>query len=359
MEARKTLNISLYAPAVAVFATALAYLMAARSWITLLYVGKASDTLTTCVGWIYPRFFTEKHRFPVDFFIQKADQVMIRLVLVLCIGLYIGFRINNKNAEKIDITSKEKLQNYDLTWLPIYFTTLALLFTWDWYLDLQALYEARAFYAPVFLLRILHLPFPSREASFFCCMLLWISALGVTFGGRARAYFATLFFVLFLVLQGYQMSFYKIDHTFALFTYWAALMPVILYLLDKKQDASWYIVCLQIALCLPYTFAGIEKIAIAGFAWLQPYTLQAYLHMHAQPWGLWLAKSDVLCTILSILMLGFELFFILVVRYHWAKFVFLPAGILFHISTYLLMGAGAWIHPWWLCYGIFLLNQRK
>jgi len=58
-------------------------------------------------------------------------------------------------------------------------------------------------------------------------------------------------------------------------------------------------------------------------------------------------------------MLGFELFFILVVRYRWAKFVFLPAGILFHISTYLLMGAGAWIHPWWLCYGIFLLNQRK
>ena len=47
------------------------YVWGARSWVADLYAGKATNTLTGLVEWVYPRFFTEKHRFTLDFFLQK------------------------------------------------------------------------------------------------------------------------------------------------------------------------------------------------------------------------------------------------------------------------------------------------
>ncbi len=383
MESRKPLKISLYILLSLIAIISLAYALYVRTWVADLYAGKASEGLTAWVQGIYPRFFTEKHRFPLEFFLQKTDQMLIRGGLSLMI-VWVAWFYPSLPAPK------NKERNFiPLTWLPFYFTVLAFVFTWDWYFELRNLHEAKVFYQPVFLLRILHLPFPSVQASLVLCLLMWASALGVWAGKQASSYFAVLFFVLFVLLQGFQMSFYKIDHTFALFTYWAALMPIILYHIklslkppskleggekaplqigegfgerlqkQENKDEVWSILLLKIAVALPYTLAGIEKVAISGFAWFQAETFQAYLHLHGQPLGLWVASHAWLCMVLSIGMMFFELGFILVVYVPWTRFIFLPAGILFHLGTYNLLGAGAWIHPWWLCYGVFWISTEK
>lgn len=359
------------------------YLFVVRDWVIALYNDQASDTLKAWVGWLYPRFFTEKHRFSLAFFLQKTDQMMLRLGFVgIVLFVWRSFFPAFLSSPTLSVFKNSSSQI--VFGLRVYFSLLALFFTWDWYFELCHLQEARAFYSPVFLLRLFGLPFPTVQASLILCLLLWISAVGVSVGKQASVYFAGLFFVLFVVLQGYQMSFHKIDHHFALFTYWAFLMPFLLasvYAVPKGkiilpdqtsveiprqaqrrlmlQDQHFWIFLMQLSVALPYTIAGLEKILIGGLGWFQPYTLQAYLHLHAQPWGLWVAKSEILCGILSVGMLLWETFFVLVVFFAWARWVFLPAGILFHLGTYLLLGAGAWIHPWWLCYGIFFFSVGK
>lgn len=319
----------------------LLYVFWIRVWVIDLYAGKASDTLTEIVQWIYPRFFTEKHRFEVTFFLAKADQVVFRFWLVL-VGILYFYPCLPQPKENTSIDIR----------FCYYFTFLALFFTWDWYIELSNLYEARFFYQPVFLLKLCHLPFPTREASLGLCILMWGSALGVSWAGKWRVHCAVVFVGLFIVLQGYQFSFHKIDHHFALFSYWAVLMP---FLLSGALPFS----ILPFVIALPYTIAGIEKIAVGGLAWFMPYTLRGYLRLHGEVWGLWVAEYIWLCGVLSILTVLFEIFFITVVWFRWAKWVFLPAGVLFHILTYLLMGVGAWLHPWWLCYGVFLWNFKE
>lgn len=340
------------------------YVCYARTWVASLYVGKASSSLTEAVQWIYPRFFTEKHRFPLAFFLQKADQLMLRFCLatLLLIGLFLSYQYEKTKRYLFPTLA---LPTQALTILRYYFVGLVFVFTWDWFFELRNLYEARAFYQPVFILKVLHLPFPTVQVSAGLCVLMWASALGILGRGQARLYASILFFVLFVLLQGYQMSFHKLDHTFALFTYWAGLMPFIIWESrlalpnDARTSPAWAVSVLQLALALPYVLAGVEKIAIGGLAWFRPETFRAYLHLHSEPWGLWVAQSDALCVLLGGGMLVFEVGFILVVFYRWAKFVFLPIGILFHLGTYTLMGAGAWIHPWWLCYGVFLFSPKK
>lgn len=330
------------------------YVGQARNWVVDLYANKATNWLTNFMEWIYPRFFTEKNRFPLSFFLQKADQVVGRFVVAV-LGCLIFLWFYRQHQSEKDVASSDVSAK---TWrlLGAYFCVLAMIFTWDWYIELSNLYEARFFYQPVFLLKILYVPFPTPQSSLILCVLMWLSALGVALGGKWQVYSATVFAVLFVVLQGFQLSFHKIDHTFALFTYWACLMP---FGCVAGTDRKFVLKAIQFAIALPYTIAGIEKIAVGGTAWFEPYTFQAYLRLHGQSWGLWLAQFSGLCMFLGIAMLFFEVFFLSVVFFKWARLIFLPLGIIFHIGTYTLLNVGALIHPWWLCYGVFFFNFEK
>jgi hypothetical protein len=66
------------------------------------------------------------------------------------------------------------------------------------------------------------------------------------------------------------------------------------------------------------------------------------------------AESDLLCVLLPTLALLFELGFIVIVfRPAWT-WVFLPAGILFHAGTYLLLGVGWYFNGWVATYVFFI-----
>jgi uncharacterized membrane protein (DUF485 family) len=331
------------------------YIFFARAWVEALYAGKASGELNGLIQWIYPRFFTEKHRFSLDFFLNKTDQIITRFVLL--VGLLVVWWWSRKNT--IFNRNLPTILPQHTHYLVYYFSLLALFFTWDWYFELAKLYEVKAFYQPVFLLKILQLPFPTPLVSLILCIILWVSAVYIAVGKQAKNIAAVLFFALFVLLQGYQMSFHKVDHHFALFTYWAFLMPYYLWEIEKKpQQSPQSFFYIQLCIALPYTIAGIEKFLIAGFAWFQADTLKAYLHLHAQPWGLWVAQSDVICILLSVVMMLLELGFVLVVFFTKAKWIFLPLGVLFHIGTFTLLNIGAIVHPWWLCYGVFLWSSK-
>ncbi|HEX8528541.1 MAG TPA: hypothetical protein VF646_00895, partial [Cytophagales bacterium] len=252
--------------------------------------------------------------------------------------------------------------------LRILFYAALLFFSHEWYFDLSARYGATVFYQPLPLLRLLHLGFPPPPVLAVLCGLLW-AACGLAMLNVRPVAAAGLAAGLFVLLQAWLYSFEKMDHTYALLTYAALPMP---FLLAERQrarregqpfQAAWPLRLIQLVIGLVYLQTGLEKLLIGGPGWLHPETFRNYLYLHQAPLGLWVARSDGLCVLLPALALGFELGFIGVVfRPAWA-WVLLPAGVLFHAGTYLLLGVGWYFNGWIATYIFFVpweyFTQRR
>ena len=58
-----------------------------RDLVILVYADQAPSWFDDLVAAIYPRFVVERHRFELSLFLNKADQIFIRLNFCLAIGL--------------------------------------------------------------------------------------------------------------------------------------------------------------------------------------------------------------------------------------------------------------------------------
>jgi len=333
-----------------------------RQWVILAYEQKAPNWFQSLVQIIYPRFGVEKQRFPLSFFLQKADQVILRFALV---GIMSSIFLLLRQSPAF---FRQKIRQYwdanttttNFRWQLQGFAGLMLLFTWDWYFYLKNLEQARVFYAPIFPYHLLHLPFPAPHWLLIFCGLFWLA--NITLLAKFKVFWSSLTSVFFfLLLQGYMYCFHKLDHTYATLTYVALLIPVLAWYYQKsiqqgdRQVASWPWRLMQILITLVYFQAGLEKLFIGGLEWLQPNNFRAYLYMHPTTLGAWLSKSDFWCTVLPLGALTIQLGFISVIFYPRLKWLFIPLGITFHLSTYLLLGIGWFYSPWMLVY-IFLID---
>jgi hypothetical protein len=327
--------------------------------------GTAPEWFQGLVNAAYPRLAVEKHRFEAAFFLRKADQVVLRFALVAGLLLTGRYLLGRRPGLWVYLHAfwNRPVPTGRVRVLRILFYASLLFFSHEWYSDLSARYGAAVFYKPLPLLRLLALDFPPPPLLAVLCGLLWatcsLAMLGVWAVGSAG-----LAAGLFVLLQAWLFSFEKMDHTFALLTYAALPMP---FLLAGRQralregqpgQAAWALRLIQLVIGLVYLQTGVEKLLIGGPGWLHPETFRNYLYLHQAPLGLWVSGSDVLCVLLPALALGFELGFIVVVfRPTWAR-VFLPAGVLFHAGTYLLLGVG-WYFNGWIATYIFFIPWEK
>jgi hypothetical protein len=200
----------------------------------------------------------------------------------------------------------------------------------------------------------------------FIIWLIWlISCIFLFFGKYNTIFFAILGGFLFVLMEGYLFSFHKIDHHTALLTYLLFLLPFLLYSQKKAIQKNslivdaWALFLMRLSVVSAYFLAGLEKVLIGGFAWLSPEHIQIHLKSHESSLGLWLAKFDIFCTFLGLLGILFELLFILILFFPKLKYSILFFGIGFHLSNYFLLGVGALLHPWILCYVIWLNIEKK
>jgi len=336
-----------------------------RPLVSEAVAGTAPDWFQGFVYQLYPRLAVEKHRFEAAFFLGKADQVVLRfgLVNLLLAGGWFAYRQKLAFRGFLSTFWNRPVDVRRIPPLRVLFCAALLLFSYGWYPDLAARHQAVAFYKPLPLLRVLHLGFPPLWALALLCGLLLaaITAVLVNFKATWSAGVAALLFVL---LQAWLFSFEKMDHTYALLTYAALPLPFLLAehakarRLGQPLQAGWPLWLIQLVIGWVYLQSGLEKVLIGGLAWLHPETFRNYIYLHQAPLGMRVASSDLWCVLLPLLALLFELGFILVVfRPAWA-WLLLPAGIVFHAGTYLLLGVGWYFNGWVATYIFFIPWER-
>ena len=348
-----------------VVAVLLTYWLGLRHWVTLAYHQQAPEWFQTLIHYLYPRFGVEKQRFSLEFFLSKADQVVMRFALVSLGSLSFVYLYKKR------VGLRQKVSQYWNGHTTLYnaqrqlqvFAGVLFLFTWDWYFYLSTLGKAVAFYSPILPYRLLHLPFPSPFWLLVLYASFWLANLALLC--KFRVVWASIVSVLlFVLLQGYMYCFHKVDHTYATLTQVALLMPLLAWhyrqgmRIASSKVAAWAWRLMQLSIVFTYFQAGLEKLLIGGFGWASAHSFRSYLYLHPTSLGTWVASSNFWCTVLPLAAMLFQLGFVSIIFYPRLKRLFLPAGILFHLGTFMLFGIGWYYSPWMLVY-LFFIEWKK
>ncbi|MCP4522476.1 MAG: hypothetical protein GY827_12415 [Cytophagales bacterium] len=314
-----------------------------REQVGFLYEGKADTWFQEIIEQVYPRFEVEKHRFNLSFFLEKSQQVILR-VSMFVLFLMMLLWVKTESIKKY-FNQKKDIQNEQ--YFRVLFYACVLIVSYDWFPSLLSLENMRPFYHPISFLKV----FGEMPPIFFnlgIYLLMVICSILCIFNIQAK-WISWIVITCFIYLHGLFCSFEKMNHVFTTFIYVGLLFPF-----SFHSQTSWNIQLLRIAVCLTYFFAGTEKLLISQFAWVSPDTFRSYLLMHEAPLGLWVAKQDFLCYIFPSFALGFQLTFCLVLLFPKLTKWYLLGGWGFHWGTTFLFGISWLTNPWLMPYLFFI-----
>lgn len=327
--------------------------------------GEAPEWLAALVDYFYPRLKVERHRFDEAFFIEKARQLGIRMVLVMVLLSVFFYRFDSLQPcwERF---WHRKIAVRTVGWLISTYYVGMLYYMHEWWYDFAYFPRYESFYRPISFLSLLDVPFPPVWLNWTMYGWLMISTVACIF--RLKLFFFSVnVAIIFLVAHAYYFSFEKIDHGFATFGYVAMLMP---FLIKSYQDArrshndyldGWALWLMQSAIAFSYFLSGVEKILMGGTAWFFEHHLSAYLAASPTLSAKILLQYPLLVQAISIFILCFQLTFPIILVYPRITWLYLLSGIFFHVQTKLVMDIGTWISPWiwvYVCF-IFPLWQKK
>jgi len=347
--------------AISIFLITVIYFLFIKNQIENIFLSNSLSSLSDLIEFIYPRFIIERERFEPGFFIKKADQVVLRFVLinVTLFLLYYLLKKSHKFKRKWIIFWNQEASTFNLNFFINAFYLGLFAFSIDWYWGFEKMVQLNIFYHPLLLFKFLGNSYPSLLLLQSLCVLLYLFCFLILFRYKTVLFSISACF-LFILLQSFLYGFEKTDQTFAIFNYLAMLMPFLIFFFktdkgeDKKNRKSTFLVLIKIIIGLCYFQAGLEKILISNLNWFSASTLQHHLLTHPTQFGLWVSQFEWLCILLQTASLLFEIGFITIVFFPKMKYVFLPVGILFHLSTFWLMGIGGWFNSWIFAYMFFI-----
>jgi predicted DCC family thiol-disulfide oxidoreductase YuxK len=125
---------------------------------------------------------------------------------------------------------------------------------------------------------------------------------------------------------------------------------------ETSPYARWPLRLIGIILCLVYFFCGYAKLRIGGLDWMNGETLAYWLLQDADAYSIQLplivAQYPDLLKPLSISVVVIELTFPVILFVPRLVWLYLPAGLGFHLGTFLLMNTHfIW---WWFTYMVFI-----
>jgi len=128
------------------------------------------------------------------------------------------------------------------------------------------------------------------------------------------------------------------------------------WLTARSPMAGWPLATVQWLFAIVYLSAAGSKLAVAGWDWMNGFTLQYHLAVDATHngvgLGLWLSRQHALVQALSWMTILFEATFFLVLLMPRLRWVYLPLGAAFHIGIYFAMHAP--FFPWVVLYAAFI-----
>jgi hypothetical protein len=340
---------------------ALFYFSHARGWVSMAYEGNAPVWLENLMQLVYPRFEVEKHRFELSFFINKADQLVFRLIFLAFItALYFILARSGHYQQRLESFWNRKEKRKKIRNLIIVFYLGVIYYCADWLIDLSQFWNIHAFYKPIPIYKALGINFPSVSIIFGIYLTLILASLSIVVRVKPLL-FSIIATFCFIYLQGLMYSFEKTDHRYATLTYAMILMPFLIY--EEKNagegtlQKGWPLQLIKVSIVLVYFFAGIEKLFTSGFSWVSVETFRTYIYLHQAPVGLLAAKNEWAALFLSTMALVFQLGSILVLFFPRLTTLFIIGGISFHAGTVLLFGIGDYFTPWLFVY-IFFINWK-
>lgn len=124
---------------------------------------------------------------------------------------------------------------------------------------------------------------------------------------------------------------------------------------------GWFFVFARVFFALMFFLAGLGKLLQTGGSWLDGETLRFWaLRYHfwkGSDLGLWLAQDLSLCQFFSILVVGFELSFVLLLFFPRLMALYLPASAFFLASVYFVLDIN-FFDPFVVVYLVFLPYGR-
>lgn len=127
--------------------------------------------------------------------------------------------------------------------------------------------------------------------------------------------------------------------------------------LDQTSEfAGWPIRLLRWFLALMYLSAVYSKLSLSGLEWANGYTLQYYLARDGLRWGsdlgVMMSHYHELIRIGQFGVIVFQATFWLAVLFPILRWVYVPAGVLLHLSIYLTLNAA--FFQWIVLYAVFI-----
>jgi hypothetical protein len=131
---------------------------------------------------------------------------------------------------------------------------------------------------------------------------------------------------------------------------------------DEEPTVGWPLLFVRASLATFYFGSAVTKLRDIGPSWADGYNLQTVLLSRYDLFpqlrlGHWLAQHHSLCVGASIGTLAFELCFATVLlwpRTHWTRWLYLAAGLLFHVATWLLMNIDQFLLSMFAVYLVFV-----
>lgn len=329
-----------------------------RTYTEEAYHNEAPGWFDSIINWFYPRFEAEKSRFSLQFFLNKTDQMILRMWIVFG-GLALLYDVTNYRSSSLknrwDKYWSVSVTREYVTLLRTVFCVLLLITTYDWWYDFYRIESIAPFYKPILIYKLFKLPLPNTIVLEVMYGLMVVGAILTIFNYKPKTTL-TLTIVLFIYLQGLYYCFEKMDHGYVTFTYGGVclLMLIFTYNAKHKEVPKWPITLAQTLIALIYFQAGLEKLLISNFNWASDATMQSYLLAHPTKAGLWLAESDLLCQVLSWTTLLMQITFPIILFKPKLKWIYLSWGILFHLGTTFLMGISSYLNPWIFAYIFFI-----
>lgn len=125
---------------------------------------------------------------------------------------------------------------------------------------------------------------------------------------------------------------------------------------DKDPLAGWAIKFMQWFFVLMYLSSFWAKLSIGGFSWMNGFTLQYYLIQdglrNGRDLALYVAQFHWLILLGQWVVMVFQATFFVEVIIPKARWIYIPVGLFFHISIYVLLAAP--FFTWMALYSIFI-----
>lgn len=102
----------------------------------------------------------------------------------------------------------------------------------------------------------------------------------------------------------------------------------------------WPIQLVRVQIAVTYFLAGYAKLVVAGPGWGDGVSLQHYLLLRGQPMGYWIASQPLLCAVLSIATLVFEVGFPLALFERRLRWLLVVSAVGFHLVSEYVLGVG-------------------